>query len=262
MNEKEENIQANIEIHTQEARDFESLHPELFNATEYALLEDFESQLARVRDEQRPVKMLDLACGTGRLTQFFLAKGHSLTACDLSTHMLERLRRQLDGGAHDNLRIVASDVDIFLASDTTLYDALVMGAFLHHVPNINEFLARALTHVAPGGLCLIIHDPALRRKPLIPFGYVLEKIDSSLFQIKYWWQNRAFIPRSSSYSTADVHTSSGIDDFALVEWIKNHDFSIIRHARYFVHKTACITFLDRYVFRLLPQFVIIAQKKE
>jgi 2-polyprenyl-3-methyl-5-hydroxy-6-metoxy-1,4-benzoquinol methylase len=257
----QENKGANIQIHAREARDFKALHPELFNQTEYDFLKEFERRIALMHASTGQTTLLDLACGTGRLTHFFAEKGYAITACDLSSDMLEKLRSQLDPRAHDTVRLVNSDVDRFLAADQARYDGIVMGAFLHHVLDVKGFLARALTRVMPGGLCLIIHDPARRKKPLIPLGYLIEKFDSVLFQIKYLWKNHAFVPRSQHYRCADVHTFYGIDDAELAAWLDTQGFSIIKHARYYVHKTRLVTFLDKYLLRLLPQFVIIAEKR-
>jgi SAM-dependent methyltransferase len=44
-------------------------------------------------------RVLDLACGTGKSTEPFAARGYHVTACDGSEQMLARARARLEGGA-------------------------------------------------------------------------------------------------------------------------------------------------------------------
>ena len=92
--------------------------------------------------------------------------------------------------------------------------------------------------------------------------FFLEKFDSVLFQIKYLCFNGKLIPRSKSYGNADIHTKSGIDDLGLLKMFSENDCDVIYHKQYFTHKTKLITFLDKCIFKSLPQFSFLVKLRE
>jgi 2-polyprenyl-3-methyl-5-hydroxy-6-metoxy-1,4-benzoquinol methylase len=238
---------ANIDIHQKEANRFRDIHPELFNRIEYAIFEKYYAYIAR-KIQNKPIHLLDLACGTGRLTAYFAEKGCHVTACDLSCDMLQTLTSTVDDMSH--ISIHTSDVETFLNDNDVLFDGIVMGAFLHHVPDIEALLQEVCKHLTPGGSLFIVHDPAERNKRYSLPGFLLEKIDSILFQIGYFFRSGKFIPRSREYANADLHTRHGIDNEAVAKFLSSCGLHVIQNNKYFIHKTRFITFLDAHIFHL------------
>ncbi len=70
----------------------------------------------------RPLKVLELACGTGEVTNVLLSLGHEVTALDFSEAMLAVARRKHAG--NDRVRFILADAERTMEPDET-YDAVV-----------------------------------------------------------------------------------------------------------------------------------------
>ena len=231
----------------------------MFNPKEFKIIRDFVSVIKRARPHA-DVRALDVACGTGRLSSVLLENGFQVTACDLSANMLNQFKEELSEKALKNITFHSSDITEFLTACDEEYDCVVMGAFLHHVSDIYGLLPQVIRVLKTGGFLLIVHDPALRESANVLTRFVLEKIDSLLFQLCYFTRFLRFLPRTKSYASAEVHTRSGIDDDELCSWLMKRGLSIVDHERYFVHKTGLISWVDAHITKALPQFFISAQK--
>jgi SAM-dependent methyltransferase len=100
--------------------------------------------------------VLDLGCGTGRLTRAVAQRVDKVTAIDCSAEMLRVARQR--SRAYENIVFLEADV-LDLDLDPSAFDCVIAVNLLHHLPV--EQAARVLkAAVAPAGL-LIVHD--LRR---------------------------------------------------------------------------------------------------
>ena len=96
--------------------------------------------------------VLDLACGTGRHTAFFLDRGHPVVAVDRDTSGLADLAGQA------NLEIVEADLEAggsFPLADRS-FDGVVVTNYLHR-----PLLPALAAAVAPGGV--LIYETFTRR---------------------------------------------------------------------------------------------------
>jgi len=103
--------------------------------------------LERLRDLPEEAAVLDVGCGTGRVTEALLEivpRGRVL-AIDASADMVELARRRLGGRA----RIWRQDV-LDLALDEPV-DAIVSTATLHWVPDHDRLWRRLAAALRPGG---------------------------------------------------------------------------------------------------------------
>lgn len=62
-----------------------------------SLLDDIAELLARV-EHGRPLRVLDVACGTGTVARHLARAGHAVTGLDQVAHLVERARRRSPGG--------------------------------------------------------------------------------------------------------------------------------------------------------------------
>jgi 2-polyprenyl-3-methyl-5-hydroxy-6-metoxy-1,4-benzoquinol methylase len=258
-NDSDERIRANLKVHEHEARDFDAMHPELFSKVENETIREVIKEIKQRTSYKPSVDVLDIACGSGRLSLPFLENDFSVTACDLSPDMLAVFQKKLDKRSQGKLNIINSDINSFLEHNRTTFDCVVIGAFLHHIENIEDFLKKILAFLKPNGFLFIVHEPALRQSNQHGWGYVLEKIDSVLFQIKYLFTRFKVLPRVKEYGSSEIHTRNGINDIKLLAWFEEFGFHIVKYKRYYSHKVPFITFLDRTFFHFLPQFFILAQ---
>ncbi len=100
-------------------------------------------------------RVLDLACGTGYLTQFFAADAHSVVGVDAAQETLDIATRR--GLARTTLHCA----DVF-ALDAALgqFDAAFIGFFWSHIPNqrIAAFISALKSHLAPGARVILIDN--------------------------------------------------------------------------------------------------------
>jgi SAM-dependent methyltransferase len=97
-------------------------------------------------------RILELGCGTGRVTHPLIELGHDVTAVDESPEMLARVR-----GAKTVLARI-QDLDL----GGRRFDAVVLGSHLFNVPDdglLGAWLASCRRHVADGGSVLIEQHP-------------------------------------------------------------------------------------------------------
>lgn len=89
-------------------------------------------------------RVLDMPCGTGRVTQLLLDRGFDVAGADISEHMLRAARQKL--GHYSNLVDLRPGNAIALDFDTGEFDAAVSIRFLASIPPGHQ--ARALAELA------------------------------------------------------------------------------------------------------------------
>lgn len=58
----------------------------------------------------RPSRILELGCGTGRVTRLLTGGGGTVTGVDVSPEMLRRAREHLEGGSGENVHLLLADI--------------------------------------------------------------------------------------------------------------------------------------------------------
>jgi SAM-dependent methyltransferase len=100
--------------------------------------------------------LLELGCGTGRVTAALAALGHHVTAVDQSAAML--------GLMPDHPAIDTVEADIETLDIHRRFDAVVLGSHLLNTPDglSAQFLGAAARHLGPGGLVVAeVYPPAM-----------------------------------------------------------------------------------------------------
>ncbi len=122
-------------------------------------------QLGDVRFYKRHAqgRVLELACGTGRVTEALLDAGHPVTALDVHSGMLAQARKRLG----ERASLVEADMRQFeLASQ---FDTVVIAynsfQLLHSLSDQEACLRRIREHLVPGGRLLFEVTPFLLRDP-------------------------------------------------------------------------------------------------
>ncbi|MFE9631880.1 daptide-type RiPP biosynthesis methyltransferase [Streptomyces sp. NPDC006463] len=125
--------------------------------------------LALLRGTQGPV--LELACGSGRLTLPLLVAGHEVTGIDTSQSLLSKLRDRLSAPSALRLarRLTLVEADMCaLDLDGRFAAALLGTTTVGLVPPADrpDFFRRVHDHLAPGGLFVLsAHTPAATAGP-------------------------------------------------------------------------------------------------
>ncbi len=96
-------------------------------------------------------EVLEVAAGTGLVSQRLAPKVGRLVATDTSTEMLKILEGRLNAGSHSNVEIRIADAQA-LAFDDQTFDAVVMANLLHLLPEPALALREARRVLRPGGV--------------------------------------------------------------------------------------------------------------
>lgn len=113
-------------------------------------------------------RVLELACGTGRVTTALLRDGHSVVGLDLSQPMLQRAATRIDQlgrGAKQRAWLVRADARQFALAARFPLIVMAFNAFEHLYTRVEvaACLERVRAHLAPGGRFVFdVQNPNLR----------------------------------------------------------------------------------------------------
>lgn len=125
---------------------------EYYDLTQRGLSGDIPFFLEMAR--QANGEILDLACGTGRISIPLAEAGIQVTGLDLSTEMLERAREKAnERGVLDRLTFLQGDMRKFELGKTFPLIMIPFRSFLHllHIQEQMQALSCIRRHLAPGG---------------------------------------------------------------------------------------------------------------
>ena len=104
--------------------------------------------------------VLDVACGTGVMVDFYLQRGVShVTGIDFSTNMAGLCRRKYA----DEPRVDVVCADAELHEYGHMYDAVMVFNAFPHFPKPRVLIEHLETYVEPGGTLTVAHDMGRKR---------------------------------------------------------------------------------------------------
>lgn len=125
---------------------------EYYDLTQRGVAGDVEFYLDMAR--QADGEVLDLACGTGRISIPMAQAGLSVTGLDLSAEMLKRAQEKAEQqGVSDRLKLVQGDMRSFDLQKSFSLIMIPFRSFLHllHIQEQMKALSCIRKHLAPGG---------------------------------------------------------------------------------------------------------------
>ena len=102
--------------------------------------------------EVRGLAVLDLGCGTGRHAVWLAAAGALVTAVDFSRGMIAEACRKPNS---ERIRFLACDLRQRLPFADGVFQFVVSGLVLEHVPDLDGFFGEARRVLRPGGRAVI-----------------------------------------------------------------------------------------------------------
>lgn len=123
-----------------------------YDITQRGVTGDIPFYLEVARENQGEV--LDLACGTGRITIPLAQEGIAVTGLDLSIEMLERAKRKAEvAGVVDRIHFVQGDMRTFDLQKKFSTIMIPFRSFLHllYIQDQMKALGRIRQHLLPGG---------------------------------------------------------------------------------------------------------------
>ena len=121
--------------------------------------------LAEAAVPEPDVRLLELGCGTGALTERLIARGGQVLAIDQSPEMLDRARQRLAGAPADRLVLeerTAAEVDGF---EEATFDGVAASYVLSEMsPSERRYVLRAAARaLRPGGRLALVDEATPRR---------------------------------------------------------------------------------------------------
>jgi len=91
---------------------------------------------------------LEIGCGTGKNTEWFITKTKTITAVDLSEEMLARAKEKINSG---NVRYLQADITLDWNFTKDKYNLVSFSLVLEHIENLEHIFKEASKIVKPGG---------------------------------------------------------------------------------------------------------------
>ncbi|MEU9780256.1 class I SAM-dependent methyltransferase [Streptomyces phaeochromogenes] len=179
--------------------------------------------LAETATPLRPGAALDLGCGAGGDAIWLARRGWHVTAVDISTTAVERVReRARDLGVAD--RVVTAQHDLGRSFPAGRFD--LVSAQYFHTPlplHRNRVLGSAARALRPGGLLLVVDHGSTapwswNQDPDIHFPTPTETAAELDLDPAHWSVPRADMPRRRAIGPAG-ETATVIDNVLLVQFI-------------------------------------------
>jgi SAM-dependent methyltransferase len=111
------------------------------------------ARFARLLPPRRPLRVLDIGCGTGAWSVQWVAQGCKVTGVDFDEAFIERARGR-EGLTNGAFRGVVGDATR-LPRDLGEFEVVSLNSLLEHVPDWRAAVSEAVSALAPGGLLLL-----------------------------------------------------------------------------------------------------------
>ena len=150
-------VEFSIRKYRRAHRRYERNHPEIFNQVEQRRLrEELERATEEVRTGRRPLRALDLGCGSGNVTRHLVELEMEVVAADVSPQFLGQIQQRFGTGARvSTLQINGQDLREIASGSLDLVCAY---SVLHHVPNYLAMVEEACRTLRPGGVLYLDHE--------------------------------------------------------------------------------------------------------
>ena len=184
---------------------------EIFLEQEQFLLEAVEKvlQSAKTGYETCPVYVLDLACGTGRLSKLIVEKWGGqvrIDMVDFNPHTLDIALKNLIG--YPQVSAICTDVNKVCQLSENPYDIIICFELFHHLSDLDSVFSAITKVLSSGGILIgnVFHNEryldfdrlkygkyrSIKRSFFFHFGNILYKIGSSSVKgsIRKWGWSR------------------------------------------------------------------------
>ncbi len=97
-------------------------------------------------------RCLEIGCGTGKNTEWFITKAKHTTAVDFSTEMLAKAKQKI---VSSKVEFIQADISQNWAFGENKYDLVCFSLVLEHIENLDFIFAQISKVLAPGGYVYI-----------------------------------------------------------------------------------------------------------
>lgn len=264
---KEKILEENRRVHARENALYLTRHPEQTNFYQTRVLENMLEQICRrlpgQRDAGPKAQILDLGCGTGYLYLPLLARGYQMRGVDLSEDLIRVLENSIPPHLKANSKLEVSDVLEFARHDSTLYDAVVISALLHHLFDYEQVLKTFCCKLKPGGILLVFFEP-LKQAIASPLRYALHKALSRMEETFYKMEMslRGIPLFEDDYHLSDYQRQfGGIDPNHLIELSQAEGMEVLALEKYCARRYGLSALIANHLLGTQNTFNLLMKKK-
>lgn len=260
---QEKILEENRKVHARENKLYLDRHPEQTNFYQTGILEKTVEKVCRhLAGQGTEAHILDLGCGTGYLYLPFLARGYRMTGVDLSRDLANVLETRVPPQSKSRSNLAVADALEFADRDRTLYDAVVLSAFLHHLYDYETMVGTYCGKLKRGGLFLAFFEP-LKQAISSPLRYALHRGLARLEEAVYEAEMRL---RGIPLFEEDYHLSDyqrrfgGIDPNRLAERLRAEGMEILEVEKYCARRYGLSALVANNLLRTQNTFNLLARK--
>lgn len=137
-------------------------HGEIYDAVNNGFVQDIHFYIQELGAQR--LRVLELACGTGRVTLPLIRAGHQVTAVDISGPMLKTFAQKIESEGLKVEALVEADLSKYQPEGD--FDAILIPykalQHIHRLTDLQTTLATAKDHLRPGGRLFIdVFNPDL-----------------------------------------------------------------------------------------------------
>lgn len=259
---KEKILEENRRVHARENALYLTRHPEQTNFYQTRVLENMLERVCR-RLPGPQARILDLGCGTGYLYLPLLARGYQMRGVDLSDTLIRVLENSIPPHLKANSKLEVSDVLEFARHDSTLYDAVVISALLHHLFDYEQVLKTFCCKLKPGGILLVFFEP-LKQAIVSPLRYTLHKALSRMEETFYKMEMslRGIPLFEDDYHLSDYQRQfGGIDPNHLIELSQAEGMEVLALEKYCARRYGLSALIANHLLGTQNTFNLLMKKK-
>lgn len=181
---------------------FAKVYDRLMRDVDYASWAKYYMNIMHKRNPNA-VRLMECACGTGSLTQFFAQK-YKITACDISSEMLDIARKKLNNSAYDIEYMQCDMCNMHSKHKQNIIIATCDGVnYLLTKARVRKFLQSANRALDIGGTIIFDVSSKYKLYKLLPSQpWICFDKD-----ISYMWQN--FVVRNKLYMDLSIFEKQG-----------------------------------------------------
>lgn len=143
-------VEKNIELHEEEAEDYENEKTEIYNEEEQERIKSKLTEAKRYIDTGSSEKVaLDLGCGTGNILKKLTPSFDEVVGVDISDDMLSTAISK--HGDKENLELVRGKAASLPFQDEK-FDLISAYSLLHHLPDFSEPISEICRLLKEGGV--------------------------------------------------------------------------------------------------------------